>query len=481
MGVTTWLVILTCFCVLQGSLGSVHKRSYSPTISKMLRRLAKKQLAPTPTPSPTVWTPPPSTPYPTNNPADPNTINFYQHWAECPVLESLLEQYFWDFPHTAFPKDSMNIDPAEMRRVLTRAVSAFDYLKNVRVSVDLLMEDTARLILDQRVNCTTAMYQRVFVYYMRRRLDEMMSPRDTSLKSRIEVVLKQYFPNSPDILSWAGQFVWGVHYIVHESFIDMLKEEMFQSLDWFLRDYKWTIPSFLERFHRGEFATINDVTSQMVNDFSIVSANYPDAFRCTSPQEFIHMHVRIANQTQRYYWQAHNSGLAVTFLTSHLQEMFDMTHSPSLVNVDPLVVDEAIQKIVNIMLGYVNDTMVELATYERYLASSTLSPPTFMASSLSDVQWNMTMMLFNRMFHNGPFPPTQNPIGTVSPGPGLGPREMAMYLQRDVDRLNRIKSLMPNSWTSDPEYATIQNEVNDMINAKETLIRSLPLAYTPVK
>ncbi|XP_021352313.1 uncharacterized protein LOC110449647 isoform X1 [Mizuhopecten yessoensis] len=417
MGVTTWLVFLACFCAIQGSLGSFQKRRISATIAKMLRRLARKRV----NPASTAWTPsmltstiPTSYPtnFPTVNPTSPNPIDFYQHWVDCPVLESIHEQYFWEFPNTAFPKDSMNISPEEMRPVMTRGVSAFDYMKNVRVAMDLMIEDTARLIMDKRVNCTTTMYQRVFVYYMRRRLDQMMSPRDTSLKSRIEVILNQYFPNNPDILSRSGELVWGVHYVVHESFIHTLQEEMFRSLGWFLRDYKWVIPSFLERFHRGEFASIDDVTSQMVNDFFSFGAIYPDAFRCTTPQEFIHLHTRVANRTVNNYWQTRKSGLTVAFLTNHLQEVFSMPHAPSPVKLDPLVVDEAIQKLVTVILGYMNDTMVELATYEGYLASATLSPPTFMASSLSDVQWNTTVMLFYRMFPNSPLPP----IGTVSPG-----------------------------------------------------------------
>ncbi|OWF51086.1 hypothetical protein KP79_PYT04930 [Mizuhopecten yessoensis] len=476
MGVTTWLVILACFCVIQGSLGSFQRRRISPTIAKMLRRLTEKQV----NPASTAWTPsmPTSsipTSYPTNfptvNTTSPNPINFYQHWVDCPVLESILEQYSWDFPSTRFPKDSMNISPDEMRPVMARGVSAFDYLKNVRVTMDLMIEDTARLIMDKRVNCTTAMYQRVFVYYMRRRLDQMMSPRDTSLKSRIEVILSQYFSNNSTILGYAGQLLGEIHYVVHESFIHDLQEEEFKSLGRFLRDYKWVSSSFLERFHQGKFASINDATSQMLNNFFSFGANYPDAFRCTTPQEFIHMHMRVANWTANNYWQAYKSGQAVSFLTDRFQELFNVPHAPSHMKLDPVLVDEVVQKLVNVILGYVNDTVVELATYEGYLASATLSPPTFMASSLSDVQWNTTVMLFNRMFSNSPLPPTQNPSGTASPGPGMSFEKIAMYLQKDVENLNRIKSLMPTTWTWDKEYAMVQDVLDNMINEKEKILR----------
>ncbi|XP_021352311.1 uncharacterized protein LOC110449645 isoform X3 [Mizuhopecten yessoensis] len=457
MGVTTWLVILACFCVIQESFGSVQERRKSLTIVKMLRRLAKKRdLVVGPMPS-------------------PNPIDFYQHWVECPVLESILEQYFRDFPNATFPKDSMNISPDEMRPVMTRVVTTFDYLKNVRVAMDLLIEDTARLVLDKRVNCTTTMYQRVFVYYMRRRLDQMMSPRDTSLKSRIEVILSQYFSNNSTILGYAGQLLGEIHYVVHESFIHDLQEEEFKSLGRFLRDYKWSIPSFLERYHQDNFAFLNDWASQMVNDFFSFGANYTDAFRCTTPQEFINMHTRVANRTVNNYWQAHKSGQAVSFLTRRFQELFNMPHAPSHVKLDPVLVDEVVQKLVNVILGYVNDTVVELATYEGYLASATLSPPTFMASSLSDVQWNTTMMLFNRMFPNSPLPPTQNPIGTVSPGPGMSFEEIAVYISKDVENLHRITVLMPTTWASDQEYTTIQNELYIMITEKKKFLDSLPI------
>ncbi|XP_033733284.1 uncharacterized protein LOC117322464 isoform X2 [Pecten maximus] len=440
MGVSTWLAIVACVFVIQESAG--FERQRITAIAKMVgRRLAKKQNRVVPSVNPTMWTPSPTsypthnpTVYPTHNPtvnpthnptvnpthnptvnpthnptvnpSTPHPINFYQHWVDCPVMESILEEYFHGFPNILMPKDNMHISPDEVGHVLNRSMSAFDYLKNVRVALDLMVGDMAHLVLDKRVNCTSTMYQRVFVYYMRKRLDTMMASHDSSLKSRIEQLLHRYFPNKPEILGMATELVWGVHYVIHESFIEILMEEEFKSLGWFLRGYRWKMTSFMERYHRGEFTTINDVILMMQNDFfNTEMTMYPDAFRCTSPKKFIQMHRRAANWTATYYWQAQKSGLAVAFLTNHLQEAF--SKNPSTATLDPMVIDDVIQKITHVIFQYINNTMGELARYEGYLASATLSPPTFMANNLTGPQWNMTMVLFNRMFGNSPtqFPP----------------------------------------------------------------------------
>ncbi|XP_060063169.1 uncharacterized protein LOC132543670 [Ylistrum balloti] len=473
MGVSTWLAVVACVCTIQG-ISSFERQEYS-AIAKMIgRRLEKKQASTTPSPtwsqSGQTWSPSGPTWSPTDGPGGPGPtghapIDFWQHWLDCPIMESILEQYFTGFPNTRMPKDSMVISPDEIKRVLTRLMATFKYLKNVRVAIDQMTEDMARLVLDKRVNCTTTMYQRVFVYYMRRRLDTMMAAHDTSLKSRIEQVLNQSFPDNPNMLHMAPELVWGVHHVVHETFIGILQEEEFESLDWFLRDYKWKATSFLERFHRGEFAAITDVISQMKNEFfSIDTTYYPDAFRCPSPQEFIEVHKRAANLSASYYWKARKSGLAVAFLTTHLQEMF--SYSASVPN-DPFAVDQAIQNLVHVVLDYVNGTMAELARYEDYLASATLSPPTFMANSLTGPQWNMTMLLFNRMFGNS-VPPTGNP----GPGPGMTMQEIVRYLQNDVDKLKKIRSMMPTVCTSTDDHGTIDALITDMVQDKENFINT---------
>ncbi|XP_069120078.1 uncharacterized protein [Argopecten irradians] len=413
MEVSAWLALLSCVFMIQGSSGFEHRRITK--LAKMVgKRLAMRRdtqglwTSTSPTNYPTNFPTSYPTHYPTVNTPSPNTpIDFYQQWAECPVMEEILQQYFQGFPDFIHPIDTMHVSPQEVHQVLSQSMYAFQQLHNVRVAMDLMTENMARLLLDKRVNCTATMYQRVFVHYMRSRLDTMMAAHDGSLKSQIEQVLHQSFPGDPIALNMATEFVWGVHHLIHESFIYILLNEEFESMGWFLQNYRWKMAFYMEQYWHGS-STLDDVINRMQNDFfANETVHYPEVFQCTSPHQFIQIHRQAANWSSTYYWQAHKSGLALAFLTHYMQEAF--SRNPNTAAQDPVFINGVIQSISNVIFQYVNTTMEDLSRYEGYLASSTLYPPTFMTNSLTPMQWNFTMMLFNRMFPNSPTvnPPTE--------------------------------------------------------------------------
>ncbi|XP_069108999.1 uncharacterized protein [Argopecten irradians] len=216
-----------------------------------------------------------------------------QHWVECPILEGLMDRYMSGFPDIAYAVDSFQIPQTVFRPMLRRSVIVSRLVENTDVALDVLVSDIAQVFLDNQVNCTVTMYQRVFIYAMKKQLDEMTAPNDRSMLGRIVRIMISHFPSRPDMIPLGEQIVHDVHGNVFNDIINIIQRLEFRYLDWVLHFVRIEMRTALDS---NSHLAVPEVTDAMETVLRNIFQGFPQLTSCSTASDILHIHEAVAGQ-----------------------------------------------------------------------------------------------------------------------------------------------------------------------------------------
>ncbi|XP_021380329.1 uncharacterized protein LOC110467464 isoform X2 [Mizuhopecten yessoensis] len=372
----TWTVSLlcSCACFLTGtSVSSISRQVKLDRLSELAQHLQYRLI----------------------NPGNSSTSasSTKQSWVLCPVLERLLEEYMSGFPEVDKAIDSFQISHAAINTTLQRVANAFSFLRDPRLTEDLLINDLGRLILDKRVNCTVTMYEKVFIYAMMKHLNAMMTRNEESMLSQVIKIIVHHFPNRPDMIFLSPQIVYAVHDIVFQGIIDTLRLAEFRYLDGFLFFVSDQMHHAFEEDANPSsdvlFTTLSNILEEEIPMF-------PKMWTCTSPTDFLIIHEAVLGQFSDHFFKMLKTGYLPAIVVSDINLLFRLPDRGLIhpINMDDPQIDLVMKALENIILNYAIDAMNKTAAYEQSLTThGPTQPPQPLLDTLFPANVNLTDVL----------------------------------------------------------------------------------------
>ncbi|XP_033732352.1 uncharacterized protein LOC117321863 [Pecten maximus] len=380
-----------------------------------------------------------STDVPTTTATTPTQVPLqYQHWVECPILEKLLDKRMKGFPEVTNAIDSFQIPNMTFKTALQRAANTFAYIQNPGLTMDLLIGDLARIILDKRGNCTVTMYQRVFIYAMSKQLDAMMRTDDKSMLSQVVKIVVRHFPSRQDMVMLCPHIVHGVHETVFKEIVVTLQRLEFRYLDWLLHIVRTKTQ---EVFDTSGQLSSNDLANKMWGILSQFLGIFPEVLKCTSANDLIGIHKIVASHFSDHYFKMLKTGYISSRVIGDLDLLFRLPFNglTSPIDMDDPKVDLMLKDLESIILDYATEVMNKTEAYEQSLTLvGVKEPPELLLSILTPSEVADTMTLFTRAFGSVPSPTDAGIVYSLADTLTQGKRELSDLLNviDDMERSN---------------------------------------------
>ncbi|XP_021380181.1 uncharacterized protein LOC110467383 [Mizuhopecten yessoensis] len=449
----TWTVLLlcSCACFLTGTSGSSISRKVKLfRLSKLAQHLQYRHIDP--------------------GNSSTSASSTKQSWVICPVLERLLEEYMSGFPEVDKAIDSFQISHAAIDASLHRVANAFSYLRDPRLTEDLLINDLGRLILDKRVNCTVTMYEKVFIYAMMKHLDVMMARDEQSMVSQVLRILMHYFPTRPDVILLAPQIVYAVHDIVFQGMIDTLRLAEFRYLDIFLFYVR-------DKIHYAFEADANPSSDVLFTTLSNILEEeipmFPKMWTCTSPTDFLTIHEAVLGQFSDHFFKMLTTGSVSAIIVSDINLLFRLPDRGLIhpFTMDDPKIDLVMKALENIILNYAIEVMRKTAAYDLSLTThGPIQPPQLLLDILSPSELADTLTLFTRIFVP---PPTSTTTTTTTTTPVPANVNLTDVLTQGNQDLSSLRNVMADLTGSNSTDPNIIIQLNDTLSKIDHFLQRL--------
>ncbi|XP_069121732.1 uncharacterized protein [Argopecten irradians] len=321
-----------------------------------------------------------------------------QHWIECPILEGLMDHYMSGFPDITNAVDSFQIPQTVFQAILQRSVVVFRFVGNIGLTLDLLVSDIAQVFLDNQVNCTVTMYQRVFIHAMKKQLDEMMRIDDRSMLGRIVQIMLHHFPSRPDMIPLCAQIVHDTHENVFGELINILQRLEFRYLDWALHFVRSAMRNVLES---NSHLAVPELTDIMAGVLRNIFQGVPQVTTCSTASDFLQIHETVAGQFADHYFKM----LEIGYISGHVVRDIDLLlRLPGNGLTRPLdmgdpQVDLMIRELEGVISEYATDVMNKTKSYVEDLKSNDITqPPDVLGDALSASELADASALAARIF-----------------------------------------------------------------------------------
>ncbi|XP_060085051.1 uncharacterized protein LOC132564417 [Ylistrum balloti] len=407
--------------------------------------------------NPHVGTTPPS-PSPSPSPS-PVAIH---HWMSCPILKQLLRLYISGFPEVSKAIDSFNISEATINATLWRVVKTFEYIQNPFLTVDLLIEDIARMILEKRANCTITMYQRVFIYAMMKQMNVMMSSDDRTILNQVGEILARHYSSRLDVIVLVPQIILITHDTVYKEIVDSLLQLEFRYLTWFLSIFRTEAQDI---FERNAYPTSDYLFNELMEAVNAGRRLFPEVWQCTSEASFVAVHQTVAEQLSDHFFKMLETGYVSAKVIGDINLLFRMPGNglTTPLDMDDPQLDLVVKELEGLILNYASEVMNATASYGESLSTHGLTePPEYLLGLLSPTEVADTWTLFTRAFGPTPSPTVQFAEVNYTDILSIGRQE-----------LSDLNDLMTSLLASNSTEPAIVIQLTNIISKKENFISRL--------